>query len=232
MKLLVSDYDLTLNVLDFGVWFNVNAINKFRENGNTFFLNTGRDYKSIKREINKYHINYDYLGCNDGNLILNRNNDIIFCSDLPNDYLLEIEKLKNNYDIDINIFKYQGNVLEYEIRTLPNWNLDLNIRYLASKNNLCVKKFEESKIINSKLQRVWIYYLYDEKVNKASATALVAQLENIEKCDIFTIGDNHNDLEMLREFNGYTFPWGKKEVKNVSNGQVLSVRNLVKKISR
>ena len=73
MKLLVSDYDLTLNSFDYDVRFNMYFIEKFQRDGNLFFLNTGRNYESIRREISKYRINFDYLGCCDGNLVLNKN---------------------------------------------------------------------------------------------------------------------------------------------------------------
>lgn len=232
MKLLVSDYDLTFNVLDYCVRVNINAVNKFMKNGNKFFLNTGRCFESIKEEIDKYHINYDYLGCNDGNLVLNRNNDILFCSNLSINILNELETLKKDYHFDINLFKYQDNILEYEIKTMPNLKFDLILNTFALNNGLCIKKFEIPRIVNGKLMKMWVYYLYDKKVNKASATDLVGKLENIEKYDIFTIGDNLNDYEMIRDYNGYTFPWGRKEVKEVSDGQVLSVKGLVKKISR
>ena len=232
MKLLVSDYDLTFNVLNYEVWFNVKAIDKFMKNGNKFFLNTGRCLESIKREVSKYNINYDYLGCNDGNLVLNRNNDILFCSNLSINISNELESLKNDYDFDVNLFKFQDNILEYEIKILPNLSFDSLLKTFALNNGLCLKRFDISRIVNGKLVKMWVYYLYDEKVNKASATDLVGKLENVEKCDIFTIGDNLNDLEMIRDYNGYTFPWGRKEVKEVSDGQVLSVKGLVKKISR
>lgn len=232
MKLLVSDYDLTFNVLNYEVWFNVKAVDKFMKNGNKFFLNTGRCFESIKEEIDKYHINYDYLGCNDGNLVLNRNNDILFCSNLSINILNELESWKKDYDFDINLFKFQDNILEYEIKILPNLRFDLILKTFALNNGLCLKKFEIPRIVNGKLMKMWVYYLYDKKVNKASATDLVGKLENIEKCDIFTIGDNLNDYEMIRDYNGYTFPWGRKEVKEVSDGRVLSVKGLVKKISR
>ena len=97
---------------------------------------------------------------------------------------------------------------------------------------MIVKKFITFERKNPKLEKNVIYYLCDQKINKSTATSFVSSLENVEFCDIFTIGDHYNDLEMIRDFNGYTFPWGKKEVKEVSKGKVLSVASLVKKISR
>lgn len=232
MKLLVSDYDLTFNVLDYDVKSNVKAIDRFRENGNLFFLNTGRSYESIKKEVKKYNINYDYLGCCDGNLILNKNNEIIFCNNLSRLIFYEIDKLHDDFKFDIVNINYKGNILEYEVKTLENSLFESRLHEIALRNGLLINRFVEKRAINGKLQKVQLYFLYDKNISKSFATSYVSKLENIEKCDIFTIGDNHNDYEMIKDFNGYTFPWGKKKVKGVSEGTVLSVKGLVKKIMR
>lgn len=232
MKLLVSDYDLTFNVLDYDVFFNVRAIERFRKQGHLFFLNTGRNYESIKKEIDKYHINYDYLGCCDGNLVLNRHNKIVSVSNLSPMIYNEIDKLHQEFSFKLECISYHGNVLEYAIETLENEEFENRLRECASRNNLSFAKFSGPRIINGKIKKMYVYFLYDKSFNKSSATDYVGKLENISKCDIFTIGDNHNDLEMIRDFNGYTLPWGKKTVKEVSSGKVLSVKGLVKKITR
>ena len=72
MKLLSSDYDLTLNTIDYDLHINMYYVEKFRKQGNIFLLNTGRSYSGIKKEIDKFRINFDYLSCYDGNLILNK----------------------------------------------------------------------------------------------------------------------------------------------------------------
>ena len=64
-KLLVSDYDLTLKLIydfdnDLLIRANVAAIKKFMDEGNIFMLNTGRAYDSIKEEVNKNHVPYNY----------------------------------------------------------------------------------------------------------------------------------------------------------------------------
>ena len=54
----------------------------------------------------------------------------------------------------------------------------------------------------------------------------------INQQDTYAFGDSFNDIDMLKDYNGYTFPWCKSEVKNVSKGRCLSVASLIKKISR
>ena len=45
-------------------------------------LNTGRDYNSIKEEVDKNHIPYNYLACNDGTILLDENDKLVHYYDL------------------------------------------------------------------------------------------------------------------------------------------------------
>ena len=169
MKLLVSDYDLTFNVLDYDVRFNVKAIDRFRKNGNLFFLNTGRSFESIKKEVLKYHINYDYLGCCDGNLVLNKNGDIIYCNNLSRMIFYQIDKLSDEFNFNLKEITYNNHVLEYEVKVIENEMFDSRLREIALKNDLVVTRFNEKRIIEGKIQRCWVYFLYDKKISKSYA---------------------------------------------------------------
>jgi len=225
MKLLSSDYDGTLNVLEYDLWLNLSFIKKFMKD-NIFVLNTGRAFESIKKEINKYQIPYHYLSCNDGNLLLNNQNEIIYSTNMSidiNDLLLS---LKEKFpDIEIEPIIFQDKILEYQIITSKITN-----EFLYELNKLCLYNdlsYKTFRILNKRF-----IFVTDKTISKSTSINKVSELEKIEKCDIFTIGDDLNDLEMIRDFNGYTFPWGKKELKESSQGICLSVGSLVKKITR
>lgn len=234
MKLLSSDYDLTLNLFDYDLRINMFFIEKFRQSGNIFLLNTGRSYQSIKREIDKFRINFDYLSCYDGNLVLNKDKKVLYITDLSKGIYNKLDSLHNkNYKFDLKSYHFDDNTLEYEIKSYDNtFSFDNDLSIICQECNLSFKKYEKYELIDFQLKKVAYYYICDKNISKSSAISLVSNLENIEKYDIFTIGDNHNDFEMIRDFNGYTFPWGTSNVKKVSCGQVLSVASLVKKIKR
>lgn len=225
MKLLSSDYDGTLNVFEYDIWLNLAYINNFISRGNIFVLNTGRVYDSIKKEIDKYHIPYSYLACNDGNLLLNRNDELVYSTNIHNDINRALSMLKLMFqNIALEPVIYNGNVLEYELITShidDKFLLELNM--ICSLYNLCYKTFH----IKDK-QHI---YICDKSISKSTAINKISELEKIEKCDIFTIGDDQNDFEMINDFNGYTFPWGKDELKSVSHGICDSVACLIKKIT-
>ena len=60
----------------------------------------------------------------------------------------------------------------------------------------------------------------------------VRKRESIDINNVYTIGDNYNDFEMVKYYHGYTLPWGKKNLKEVSEGVVFSVKSLIKRIER
>ena len=80
MKLLVSDYDGTFNE-DKNISkinSNIDAVKRFMDNGNLFAFATGRSFDSIKGETSRYKIPYDYLICNNGSAIFDRDDNLIF----------------------------------------------------------------------------------------------------------------------------------------------------------
>ena len=99
MKLLASDYDKTLYTNKRNLMLNIDAVNKFRENGNLFALVTGRSFVSIKQEINYYNIKYDYLACNNGLIVFDNEDNIIDSSILSQSNLDYIYESLNGNDI-------------------------------------------------------------------------------------------------------------------------------------
>lgn len=77
-KILASDYDGTLFYTVEGLRINVEAVKEFIKQGNIFILNTGRPYSSIKKEIDEHNIEYDYLSCTDGSLLLDKDGNVCF----------------------------------------------------------------------------------------------------------------------------------------------------------
>ena len=77
-KLLVSDYDGTILTTKNDLKLNLRFINKFMNNGNIFCLSTGRPFDSIYEEIQKYNIEFDYLTCCNGRVLLDNQYNILF----------------------------------------------------------------------------------------------------------------------------------------------------------
>ena len=293
-KLLVSDYDLTLKLIydfdnDLLIRANVAAIKKFMDEGNIFMLNTGRAYDSIKEEVNKNHVPYNYLACNDGTLLLDSKDKLLHYFDLKikdYDYKLLFDLLvqsglephavlggmciENNFNIDEIANKYYLNynivddmvifypmslfdalntfiskypdfklkewaqfkkVLEYEVSPKNRLKLssfvDGNPMMIEDINLIASLYHTEIKVFMDK-----IVYMRAYGIDKTTMIEEVRKRENIDSDNVYTIGDNYNDYEMVKYYHGYTLPWGKKNLKEVSEGVVFSVKSLIKRIER
>ena len=198
MKILASDFDNTLFYLDDeeANKKNIAAINEFIKNGNNFCIVTGRNYTSIKSLLNEYNIPYTYLICDDGakifdsvdsnlNTILLDKNDIAKVCELLDKidcvYCLDDGYNKTDYFDDcVKIVVDSDDSKKFqEIVDYINKNIDIHI--YASRFHV--------NIIN-------------RNVNKRNALLKLIELEKIDRNNLYVIGDNDNDYEMLEEFNG------------------------------
>ena len=83
-KILVSDYDQTFYIGDEDIEKNKIAVNRFRNKGNIFIIATGRSYEDFMEKKKQYNIKYDYVIIDHGAMILDKDNNIIFESIMPN----------------------------------------------------------------------------------------------------------------------------------------------------
>lgn len=228
MNLLVSDYDGTLNpdvTRTKSTLENIRAVNQYREQGNKFMLSTGRSFESIKKQIDRFDIKYDYLSCNDGAILFDNNNQILTVS------YLNIELIKKLSDDLLRLdsvrrFDYYGThgvtngeeILELAIYTRL-FNSSLEIKKLIKG------KYKELDILSFPFQSFVKAY-----GGKTRTINYIIKNINIEK--VITVGDSINDLEMLIDFNGYKVIGSSpklyfKDIKTCS-----SVKNLIKKINK
>ena len=122
------------------------------------------------------------------------------------DKLLEYEVSPKNKFMIFNFFKDRSDMVE-----------DINL--ISRLYHTQVKVFMDK-----------IAYMRRFGIDKTSMIEEVRKKEEIEKDDVYTIGDNYNDFEMIRDYHGYTLPWGKTNLKEVCEGVVPSVKCLIKKM--
>lgn len=197
MKFLASDFDNTLYIKD-GEKFtkNIMSLKDFISRGNMFCIITGRSYTSIKILLEKYNIPYTYLICEDGAKVFNSVDYCISSTMLPSQEVAKIKKVfeKNN----IECFLEDG----YNITENP----DDCVKVLATyqDKNLANKVVDE-------LQKTTNTYAYvsskhinvtSRATNKKIALEELISKENLSKDNMYVIGDDINDYEMLQEFNG------------------------------
>ena len=72
--------------------------------------------------------------------------------------------------------------------------------------------------------------IISSNTDKSIAIQEIAKIENIKKNKIFTVGDSFNDLEMLKEFNGFCMKNSEELVKSKIEKTCTSVAEVIDKI--
>ena len=233
MKILFSDYDNTLFRNKVEILENIKYINEFINKGNIFCLASGRSYIDIKPELDKYNIPFHYLILDDGATIYDKDINLLYSYTIDdniskdicdiisdNDYII----IKSIYGINIKTNKFINNCIKFN--------------FVFNNKDECYKLKE---IIDNKYSKYLNTYLSERKdrisleiisnkTNKGNGVKLISELNNIDKNNIYVIGDNNNDIEMVKMYNGYSISSGIKELKNISKKSYDGVYNLIKEI--
>ncbi len=197
MKILASDFDNTLYINEEEIFKkNLAAIKKFIQEGNLFCIITGRSYTNIKKVLNEYQISYSYLICEDGAKIFDNVDYCIDTTMLPKE---EIEKVQE-------IFKNNNSECLLEDGYNITNNVNDCVKVLAKYNdknlaNKIVLELQEKTNTYSYVSREHINII-SNNINKEKALKKLSEIENIYHNNIYVIGDDINDYEMLKAFNG------------------------------
>ncbi len=196
MLILASDFDDTLFVKEKDVLEeNIKAIKKFITNGNIFCIITGRNYSYLKKDLNKYNIPYSYLICCDGAKIFN---NMDYCIDT---YLLSEEKINKC----IKVLEEENCKYYLDDGYNRTFNKNDTIKVVGIIDNT----IDKEKII-TKLNKLNLYsYLssehiniVDNSVNKLNSLKRLINIEQLDINNLYVIGNEVNDLEMLKYFDG------------------------------
>lgn len=232
-KILISDYDGTFYQNDRDIKKNIDKVNEFRTLDNLFVLATGRSYVDSKQKIDKYEIPYDYLILNHGALLLSKDLEIIKVFTLDKELVDSILEYANNdkdiYDV-ILISAFDKNVTD-----------TLNIVKIMLKLYSYDKALEVKNYIDKSYTNIKSYfisednhYLVEVVSNKASKSLMIDKIldkEEIVKKNVYTIGDGINDIEMIRDYNGYRVSNSCKELVSVTDRVIDNVSDLISRIS-
>ena len=223
MKILISDYDGTLYINEDDIKNNAKKIEDFRKKGNMFIISTARNYSSIKEECLKYNIITDYFFCDIGSVILDYNGNAIYKQYIEKDKTNKIENVLKRYENDLNISRYgvygkvenlNENIVEYKMK--GELKLLTNVKEVIDKENLNIKTqlTEDNRFIihTSTKEEIIDKFISNMKVDK----------ENI-----YTIGDELDDLEMLKRHKGYRMEKCNPIVRNTIENNVSSVSQLI-----
>lgn len=224
MKLLVTDYDNTLELhYDFTdnvsiLKRNITAINKFMEK-NLVCIATGRHFDAIHKTLTDNNIKFNYLCANNGAELYDKNYKLLFC--LP----IEEQDLKILMTLNQKVFfrnPYTSNLISsanlylYDLKEYEKIRryLDANL-----KTSFAEYKFPKIKIINN-------------RCNKLNIIDIISKIEDIDDKNIYTIGDDVNDIQMILRYDGYSLTTANVEVKKVTQKIVGELNQLIEYIDK
>lgn len=246
MHLLATDFDSTI-FYDGDISKNdLEAIKKFKEAGNLFGIVTGRGLQSIRPSLKKFNIDYDFIIGLNGGVIELSNGDIIKESTIHPEAGVGIVEILKEYDLQFSMAANNTELMliRYdESDEHVKFNKDRSVDVLDHFTNFVVRAKNSQDLLEIK-ERIESLYpevnchqngekLFDitqRGINKAVGISEIQKHFDLDKSQITVIGDAHNDLEMISEYNGYTVPNGIKEVKEVAKATVSNISELINDI--
>lgn len=242
MKIIATDYDGTLNHggIDDA---KREAVAKWQQKGNLFVVVTGRDMRFCPEMHRKSGIAFDYyLACN-GALIMDKEFGIIeqvFCDSAVLDELL-------SYLFELGC--QWGTVCSQETVVIANPQtadddadavVDINAYHFTYFNQVstALPTFEDARRVTEAVARRFAGILNPLQngtcidivpvgMDKAQGIRRLLSVCGARESDVVTVGDNVNDLAMIRAFRSYAMQNGVDEVKQAADGIVLSVTELI-----
>ncbi len=228
MNLLVSDYDQTLSMDDITFRINLKKLEEFRKKGNIFMLSTGRDYSSIKSEIKRWHIPYDYVSCGDGTSLYDCDGKTLIHYHLNKHDLSYSSYLKLKYNFKINIIDINSGIDKFPDHRIIEVK-DMNFRDTILEIEEYLKQYLQ---YSNYIIKYNLIYLIPKDINKSATIKFLEDKLKLSKSNIFTIGDHDNDYEMIRDYNGFTMLWGTKKAKECALKQYFLASQLISDIEK
>ena len=212
-KTLITDYDGTFKTSDKVLKRNIDSALEYMSKDNVFGISTGRSYESICSEKEKYDFCFDYLSCLNANTIFDKDLSLLYRNCIENDFSEVIFSFRNYIDYAVGRDSYsmidKYDVVEYVIRFHNEEGRKLFLNYINSGSMYTYYTDNRDRLT---------VHVFSKKNDKSYVCDYISSTENIDKSNIYTIGDGNNDIEMIKKFNGYAMSSAPEIVKASSLG--------------
>lgn len=246
-KLLVSDYDGTLRRNGIVSAIDLAAIHSFRQEGNLFVIATGRSLGMLWNELELFAIECDGIIANNGGIITTSQKELIKRTDIDfadAQALVSLLEQYPDYMIGISDGDRFGNLQDGVHEEKSSHQPLLGVTMTSSAllwqeqviNSFYLRARTKAKtwqlykyLLSSNLKGLAFHYnngtidVSALNVSKKTAAEAFAKHMQIPKDGIYTIGDGHNDWQMIESFYGFAMEPGAKEVQKAAKHKVNSV---------
>lgn len=241
--ILGADWDNTIKLNNDVSKTDIEAINNFRKH-NKFGVVTGRTLSMIKPELEKYHIDYDFLVCSNGTVVFDENDKLISRIDMNTEQTKELLKYLTDRNmvfclsdgIDFGYYRLS----EKEARFISGFDHKSYEQMLDRPYNGIFVRSDDINVLYDLKAYIENKYdmcgavnrtnldIYDIKTNKAIGLNIVAQYYHDD--NIYAIGDGGNDLDMIKAYGKMAMKDCSDEVKKIAEIYFESVSDCIKYI--
>ncbi len=241
MKIIASDYDGTFN--HNGITTEkLNAVSTWRKAGNLFGIISGRGFPSLLECIQEHPFEYDFLVCNNGAVIYDTKDKIIFeerCDGKFAQPLVEdlfrwncpianIDKDEPIRVVNTSDTKKVDEIYLCDLPEISYFNQVSTYLETAEKASEVVNKIEEKySDILTPLQNGTCIDIVPVGVNKAQGIYALLKLVGGKYEDVIAVGDNINDRHMIAEFRSYAMANAVDSIKKTADDIVDDVTDII-----
>lgn len=222
MILLVTDYDNTYELhyegLDLNKIFNnnYNSVDDFVKSKNKFVIASGRHFDAMKQTIDEKKIYFDYLITNNGAELYDKDYKLLYALPIDSVSLHTLQSLETKLNI---LFRHP-----YKSDLITSANIYFEKRHIFEKIKKYLQKNLYNCIIEYKFPKIKII---NDKCDKVIPIKIIQQIEKIESEKVYTIGDDINDIEMIKLYNGYSLYTANPIVKIIAKKSYESLSSFI-----
>lgn len=205
----------------------INTLKQLKQNGHIVCIATGRGYDSLLKTGVQDLIKWDAIICNNGQIILNQDHEILFKSTFKKETIEAVIETANQLDLAV-VLKSNPRIITKEPdeyvhtsqrhfnNTIPNvgkyTNQEVTAMIVFGPMNYDYKPFFEIPELNVMPGVVTYADLSMKGISKKSAIDYLLNYFNLES--YYAFGDSMNDVEMLKgASHAIVMGQGEQEVK-------------------
>ena len=244
MKIIGSDYDGTLSHggIDDA---KREAIADWRAAGNVFSIVSGRSSYSLSLAQDVDRVGFDYFIAYNGGMILNEKGEILFersCNTLSAKRLLHDLFYKWDFTyahvfVDRHFVVKrdkadlkEGDIWFEELEDFPFFYQFSIMQKPEKKTRWAVRKIRRKYGRHvTPLQNGCCIDIVPRGINKAQGLRTLASMLNVDCCDIIAVGDNVNDMAMIKAFRSYAMENGVDKLKRKADEITPSITKLIRR---
>lgn len=235
---LASDYDGTFKQGHIRRE-DLEAIDRFRSRGCRFGLVTGRSYSMLEQEFARYGMTMDFVIANTGGAIFDRNQNVLFKKpigrQLALDLLADLERRHTALYGIASLHKHSRLYLDPALANSPDHNtegLPQFSREAVEQDGDIISLFirgysqEDSRSLYQELAAAYdgqLAFHYNGGAIDVTAAG-ISKTEGIRtlqclvpQARVCVIGDEMNDIDMIRAFGGFSVTSGNQKVRQAAS---------------